>query len=382
MKILRVIASVDLRSGGPLEGLRLSAGKMAEWGHQTEVVSLDPPGSEAALGDLKLTAVGRWPKPYGYAPKLKNWLAEHASRFDVAVVHGLWNHASVGGGLALQRARLPYVVFAHGMMDPWFKQAHPLKHQLKQAFWTLWQGRVLAGAKAILFTSEQEMQSARGVFRGHSYRERLVDYGASEPGNGAPDTLAFRAILPGLGNRPYLLFLGRIHPKKGCDILVEAFLDLAHQFPEVDLVMAGPDEAGMKPSLVWLAERAGLAHRIHWPGMLAGSQKWGALRGAEAFVLPSHQENFGIAVAEALGAGVPVLISDKVDIWRSIQNAGAGLVAPDDRAGVVSILEEFMKMPQKAQLQMGQAGRSLFEARFSADAAARSLLAQLEAAIR
>jgi glycosyltransferase involved in cell wall biosynthesis len=145
-----------------------------------------------------------------------------------------------------------------------------------------------------------------------------------------------------LRDKRLLLFLSRLHPKKGCDNLIAAFAEVARRDPELRLVMAGPDQVGWQRDLVARARELGVGERIAWTGMLTGDAKWGAYRAAEAFVLPSHQENFGIVVAEALACGVPVLISDKVNIWREIAAAQAGLVRDDTTAGTTALLRAWI----------------------------------------
>jgi glycosyltransferase involved in cell wall biosynthesis len=379
MRILRVIAHVDPRAGGPVEGLRMSAQALSELGHETEVASLDDPQAPY-LGDLPFAVHGCGPGwgRYGYTPALARWIAANGQRFDAAVVHGLWNHASVGGWQGLRRAQLPYVIFIHGMMDPWFAHENPAKHWAKQAFWFIWQGKVLRDAQAVLFTSEEEQRLARGVFFGYDYAERVTAYGTVGPSDDAEgERAAFRAFLPRVSGRRFLLFLGRIHRKKGCDLLLHAFASLAAQHPELDLVMAGPDDTGIQPGLVAIAQAAGISSRIHWTGMLAGAVKWGAFRSAEAFVLPSHQENFGIAVAEAMACETPVLITDKVNIWREVQASGGGLVRPDTLAGVTDLLSAWLALPEHSRWAMRDAARAGFERYFQADAAARDLVAVL-----
>src|SRR6185369_13539161 len=130
---------------------------------------------------------------------------------------------------------------------------------------------------------------------------------------------AFFAAFPALKGRQFLLFLGRVHPKKGCDLLIRAFAKSLDKIaPDMDLVMAGPDQVNWVPELKALTKRLGVDNRVHWPGMLTGALKWGAFHSADALVLPSHQENFGIAVAEAMACCTPALISDKVNIWREV----------------------------------------------------------------
>jgi glycosyltransferase involved in cell wall biosynthesis len=123
-----------------------------------------------------------------------------------------------------------------------------------------------------------------------------------------------------------------------------------------------------------LAHRLGVSDRVTWPGMLRGDMKWGAFYAAEAFILPSHQENFGIAVAEALGCGRPVLISDKVNIWREVQSHGAGIVASDTEEGTLKLLREWLSLTSDQRSTMGRNARALFEERFTVDAMAAGLL--------
>ena len=122
------------------------------------------------------------------------------------------------------------------------------------------------------------------------------------------------------------------------------------------------------------AQARGIAERISWPGMLQGDMKWGAFYSAQAFALPSHQENFGIAVAEAMGCGLPVLISDKVNIWREIQSDGAGIVNTDTVEGTVHTLQQWLSLNAQEQKAMGGRARASFEKRFTVDAMANSLL--------
>lgn len=385
MRILRVTPSLNPQGGGPVEGLLRSTEVIDRLGHETEVVCVDPPDAPWLTNlPFRAHALGPATRPYGFARKLAPFLRARRAEYDVAVVHSLWNYSSVAAWLALRGGPTPYVVFVHGMMDPWFKHAFPAKHAAKQLYWLLLQGRVLAESHAVLFTTEEERRLARDTFAGfRGYPEETVAYGAAGPGEAAEAQLsALRDALPALRGRRFLLYLGRIHPKKGCDLLVSAFAEVAAAHPDLDLVMAGPDQTGWRKELEALATRRGIAARIHWPGMLSGDVKWGAFRAAEAFVLPSHQENFGIAVAEALACATPVLISNKVNIWREVEAAGAGLVSEDDAAGTALLLRRFLSLHADQKAAMGTAARRCFEERFDVRAAAASLLDVLHRAAR
>lgn len=381
IRVLNVIASVDPAYGGPVQGLRNSASIYQNQGIETEVVSLDMPDSpHLAAFPFKVHAIGHWFKRYPYTPKLAKWIIENAHRYDAAIVHGLWNHASASGGRALSRAGLPYVVFAHGMMDPWFRTAYPTKHLAKQIYWWLWQGRVLSKAKAVLFTAEDEQKLAKGEFLGHAYKGQVIAYGASsadidETANGPS---AFRAAVPSLGLSPYLLFISRIHPKKGVDILIEAFSAISADQPDLHLVVAGPDQSGLVAGLSERAIELGIASRVHFPGMLTGAAKWGAFIGAEAFVLPSHQENFGIVVAEALGVGCPTIITDKINIWREIEREGAGIISSDTVEGFTAALKKWACLDQGSRQKLVTGSKLCYQDNFLPETAANALAAKLK----
>lgn len=384
MRILQIIRSLDPAQGGPVTAVLGSAAALLALGHEPEVVALDHPAAPyLPEGAVRVHAIGAGWGRYGFNSGLRRWIAAHARRFDAAVLHGVWDYASYGGRLGLKRAGLPYVIYPHGMLDPWFRRGRPIKTAIKQAYWLLGGGAVLADAQRVLFTCEEERRLARGSFAGPAYREQVVAYGAPQPpaAGGAPAG-AFRRAVPELGQRPYLLFLGRLHPKKGADLLLQAFAALAEEHGGIDLVMAGPDPMGLQAAFAGYLAQRGLAARVHWVGILEGERKWGALAGAEAFVLPSHQENFGIAVAEAMACGRPVLISDKVNIWREIVAGGGGMVGEDTRTGTADLLGRFLALPLEARAVMGSAARRTYERRFTLEAASLALLEVLQDAVR
>lgn len=375
MKILRVVASVDPSHGGVTEAVRSTTKALQDLGHSVDVVSLDDP-TDAFLTDFpaRTYAVGRWMRRYGYTPKLSQWISENGRHYDVGVVEGLWNHASIGGAQGMSSASLPYIVFPHGMMDPWFKSQYPLKHLAKQLFWWTFQGRVLGKAAAVAFTCEEEKRLARGVFLGPGYKEEVISLGIGDaPEISAAARRSLIERLPALAGKPYLLFMSRLHPKKGCDLLIRAFSELAQRDPDIQLVMAGPDQVGWMPSLQELARSQGIEPRVHWPGMLEADAKWAAIYGCDAFVLPSHQENFGIVVAEAMACGKAVLTTDKVNIWREIQATGGGLIEANTIKGISRLLERWSAMSSEERSEMAISARKGFTANFHIDSAVRNL---------
>jgi glycosyltransferase involved in cell wall biosynthesis len=359
-----------------MEGVRQRGLRLQEMGHQVEVVTLDDPASPAvATFPLKVYPLGPTRNGYGYTKRLMPWLLAHGTDYDAVVVNGLWQYHSFAAWRALTRLRKPYYVFTHGMMDPWFKQTYPLKHIKKWLYWPWAEYRVLRDAAGVLFTSEDERLLARKSFWLYSAKEQVVAYGTANPPADRERLIeVFFASQPLLRGRKLLLFLSRIHEKKGCDLLVDAFAAVAGQDPTLHLVIAGPDQTGLVPRLQARAQALGVAERITWPGMLQGDLKWGAFYASEAFVLPSHQENFGIAVAEALGCGLPVLISDKVNIWREIEADGAGIVNTDTAEGTIKTVRSWLALDEATRKRMAQQARRSFERRYTVNAMADSLI--------
>ncbi|MGV2103221.1 glycosyltransferase [Rhizobium sp. 21-4511-3d] len=372
-RVLRVIGSADPKTGGPIEALKASSTALLELGWETEVVCLDDPDS-AFLSSFPfpITALGSWPLPYKYTPRLSRWMVNNAGRFSAVIIEGLWHHATIGGAIGARRARLPYYVFSHGMMDPFFKRQKPVKHWVKQLYWSALQGPLVASAKAMLFTCEQERQLAHGAFFGQRYREKVVRFGISDVPPTEPSQLGY--------DRPYLLFLGRIDPKKGCDLLVEAFCSIAGEFGGLDLVIAGPDHAGIQPELQRRVRELGLERRVHWPGMIAGTEKWTTLRNAEAFILPSHQENFGLVVAEAMASGTAALVTKRVNIWQEVVASGGGIAEEDTVAGVRQLLLQWLSMTVEDKMHMRRSARQGYLNYFGIEAAAQDLSELLEQA--
>ncbi len=381
MKILHVLATIDPRSGGPAQGVRQYGSCAEQFGQRIEVLTLDAPG-EPHIKDFPLPvhAIGPSKTSYRYNPMLTRWLRAHARDYDAIVINGLWQYQGFGSWRALKDMRVPYFVFCHGMLDPWFKKTYPLKHLKKWLYWPWGDYRVLRDAQAVFFTCEEERLLARESFWLYKAREKVVAYGAaSPPPAGAGTQEAFFAAYPELRGKRLVLFLGRIQEKKGCDLLIEAFARAAAADPAMHLVMAGPDESGWVAQLQAQAQRLGVADRISWPGTLLGDVKWGAFFASDVFALTSHQENFGIAVAEALACGLPVLISDKVNIWREIDKDGAGLVEPDTIEGAARLLQRWMALDAPARDRMREQASQTYNTRYTAQAMARSLLDQMHA---
>ena len=376
MKILHIIPSVNPEGGGPIEGITQLSPVMITHSCKIEILSLDAPDS-AAVKECPMTvhAMGPGLGLYGYSSKLKPWLNDHIKDFDIFIVNGIWQYHSFAAHSVFKKHNQAYYLFTHGMLDPWFKRAYPLKHLKKCLYWLWGEYPVIRDAKKVLFTCEDEKILARQSFWPYRCNEHVVKYGtAGQKGNAEEQRNKFLDSFPHLKGKRFLLFLSRIHPKKGVDLLIEAFAKTSAGDPDLQLVIAGPDKVGLKAELQRLADKYGIGDKITWPGMLKGDMKWGAYLNAEAFILPSHQENFGIVVAEALSCSLPVLISDKVNIWREIVEDNAGLVANDTVDGCVDLLNRWHEMDGNGKNEMRTNASRCFTERFEISQAAKSIL--------
>lgn len=384
MKLLHVIASMNPTSGGPCQGIRSSNAEMHLYGVQREIVSLDNPDNTfLGMDDFPIYALGPVRTPWQYSAKLLPWLIEHICNYDVVIINGLWLYSSYAAWKAIRIVRkqiakkndgrkLPRVfVMPHGMLDPYFQRAADRRFKAIRnlVYWELIEKHVVNDADGLLFTCEMEMVLARETFKGYHPKKQInVGYGIKAP----PDyndgmRKAFTEKCPDLEGQPYLLFLSRIHEKKGVDLLIEAYAKMiAAGYDLPKLVIAGPGLVTNFGKKVHQAAYSNpkLQDKVYFPGMLYGDAKWGALHGCEAFILPSHQENFGIAVVEALASAKPVLISNQINIYMEIEAGGGGIVADDTMEGTMQMLKRWVALSLPEREQAGHNALRVFNENF------------------
>jgi len=376
LKILQLARTLDPSTGGVVRAVLLLSGALAQANHEVEIVSLDLPDSPwLAATKFKGHALGATRSGYGYSASLMRWLRTEGGRFDRVIVNGIWQYHSLAAWRRYAASPIPYYVFPHGMLDPWFRRTYPLKHLKKWLYWPWADYRVLRDARAVIFTSEQERMEARKSFWLYGCRERISPLGVETPDPGhAGSRELFLEKYPALRNTRILLFLGRLHLKKGCDLLLDALARQRNSSEPLSLVLAGPDQEGWAERLRGQSARLDLPFPIVLTGMLEGAMKAGAFEAADAFILPSHQENFGLSVVEALAAGLPVLISNCVNIWREIDADGAGYVDTDDLAGTTRLIERWVQTSPALRDTMRNNAGKCFARRFEIHRAANSLL--------
>lgn len=367
-------------TGGPCQGIRNMIPELESKGYNNNVLCLDDPRADFVGHDsFKLIPLGPQKTAWQYSERLYPWLLEHLLKFDTVVVHGLWTYHGYAVNKAFKHlkkkhSQLPKLyVMPHGMLDPYFQKAETRKLKAVRNFiyWKVVEQHLVNNSNGILFTSETEMILARQSFKPyHPESEINVGYGIPKPPPFFQNMKnVFLQKCPALTAKSYILFISRIHEKKGVDILLSAYKKVKKENAALPaLIIAGPgldSDYGKK-----MIDASLTATDVHFINMLAGDAKWGAFYGCEAFILPSHQENFGIAVAEALACGKPVLITDKVNIWREITDCNAGFASNDDEAGIISLLKNWLQLSCNEKKEMSQNATECYHQHFAVEQAA------------
>jgi glycosyltransferase involved in cell wall biosynthesis len=351
MKVLRVIPSMDPKKGGPSEGIRQIQKEIYNQRIDVEcdIVTLDPVESDFEVNKhLNVISLGNGKTSYSFSTKLKKWLQQNIVKYDLVIIHGIWQYHSHIASLECRKKKVPYYVYTHGMLDPWFRKKYPLKHLKKLGYWLLVEKNVINNSQAVIFTCEEERILARQSFPFYHPEEHVTTYGTAGCKFEQSHTRQlFYDRYPALKGKKIILFMGRIHEKKGCDILLESFSNILSEQDDFHLFFAGPDDSHYARKMKDECNRLNLSKYVTWGGMLQGEIKWGAYNASYLFCLPSHQENFGIVVAEALSCSLPVIISNKVNIWREIETEKAGLVSNDTVESFSKKLSEFVTLKEQ-----------------------------------
>ena len=383
MKVLRVITSMNPKNGGPCQGIRNSIPFIKNLGVESEVVCLDNQNIEYNTNDdFVIHKIGRGKSSYQYQPLLLKWLKENLKNYEVVIVHGLWQYHNIAvynaiKSLKKQSIKVPKVmIMPHGMLDPYFQKAPERKWKAlrNEIIWRYIEKKCINNADALFFTCEEEMRLAANTFKGYHPKKTInIGYGIQNPPTCSIELKqAFEQKCPAIQGKKYWLFLSRIHEKKGVNLLIQAYNKLVEDISSLpDLVIAGPTDSDYAQELIAMAAPNS---KIHFPGMLQGEEKWGAFYGCEVYLLPSHQENFGIAVAEAMACYKPVLITNKVNIYREIEEGGGGIISEDTLAGTIENLKKWINLSKEAQEKMGQNAFLVYQKHFNVKNATNRLL--------
>jgi glycosyltransferase involved in cell wall biosynthesis len=331
-------------AGGPPVVLDRLCRRLVERGHRIRVITTD----SLAEGQ------NGWEKPFtdggyqfevhktngggsfAYAKTLGPALDAAVAGSDLVHLHTVWTYPTLKAAWTCRKQGVPYLVMPHGMLDP---NSVRRKRFKKWCYAKLIEGPNLRRAAGLVYTHPEEERLARETIRGLP-QGWIVPLAADEPPSDERAKLAeeFLARHPELIGNRIVLFLGRLHPKKGLDLLIPAFGDLARKMNGVKLVLVGPGDALYLNRLTSIVEKCGISDRVLFLGPLAGREKWAALAAATLFALTSYQENFAITAVEAMSVGTPVLLSPYVNIWSEVKKANAGVISILDRGEITDSL--------------------------------------------
>ncbi|HZS48530.1 MAG TPA: glycosyltransferase [Blastocatellia bacterium] len=350
MKILHVIPAVAARYGGPSHAVFEMCKALNQQGTEILIATTDADG-ESTLpvklatkteynGQNAIFFHRQWSEAYKYSRPLANWLDANIKGFDAAHIHAVFSHSCLAAAKAARENGIPYIIRPLGTLDPWSLQQKRIR---KQIMWRAGVGKMLRKASAIHYTATDEKDLAEGAL---GLNKGVViplgidsDYFQSTNNDGI-----FLRSHEELEQSPYILALCRIHPKKGLELLIDAFRKLHSdsKFNSWRLVIAGNGEESYVRSIKELASNNGGSGSVIFSGWLSGAEKKSAIQNAALLALPSHQENFGICVAEAMACGVPVLVSPHVNLAKDIRESDSGWIAPLEETEFTSILREAM----------------------------------------
>ena len=386
VRVLHVIGWLAPRYGGSSFVAIQSATVLADRGHQVEAITTNVDGDrvlEVETGRAVDWSGVRVSFHHLSVPRrfLTSWsmladLNRRVARFDVVHIHTLYRFHTIAAATVARRHRVPYVVQPHGTLDPWHRAR---RRRLKDIYHFLVEDRIIRRAAAIVCTSAVEERSIRDL--GYTVPTWVIPVAVDSemlrtPTRGAHLLERF-AVDP---SARVVSFMGRISAKKGVELLIESFARTAKEFPTAHLVIAGPDDEGIAARLTPVVAAAQLVDRVSFPGSVAGEEKRALLQRSAVFVLPSADESFGIAVAEAMAVGCPVVVSPHVALADMIKSAGAGIVANRNAAAISDAVGKVLG-DSSAAFAMGTAGRRLVDNEFTEERVAISLESMYQAAI-
>lgn len=352
LKILQIVPSISLVYGGPSQMVLGLSSALATQGMEVTVLTTDSNGdSGQAPLDVPLNTPVEQDgyqiryfhcspfRRYKFSIELLRWLSVNSSKFDIAHIHALFSPISTAAAIVARYKKLPYILRPLGTLDPADLRK---KKQLKKIYAALLERHNLAGAAAIHFTSVQEAKISERF--GTQTEDLIIPLGARPP-LASKDHRGVRAEFLIPDDRLLILFMSRIDPKKGLNLLIPALEKLLKEHNNFHFVLAGtnPQDPNYERQIQQQLEDSTLASRTTITGFVTGEIKAALLQEADLFVLPSYYENFGIAVAEAMVAGMPVVISDQVHIWQDVKDAEAGWVCACELDALATTLSEALR---------------------------------------
>ncbi len=368
MRVLHVIPSLDPTDGGPSVVFPRMLAALAAAGVDVEGVTTAFEADGVVTGDPPVRRFRRLWRPGKPSWSMARWLSRHVDRFDVVHVHALFSFASDLAAWLAHRHRVPYVIRPLGVLNRYGMRAR--RPWLKRLSLRLIEGPLLRDAAAVHFTSQAEADEAAAL--GIPMRGVVIPLGVEIQAPG--DRQVLLARFPALRDCRVLLYLSRLDPKKNLESLIDAFAALVAEARDLRLLVCGAGDARYVSALHAHAEARGVAEHVTWAGEVRGDEKSSAFALADLFVLPSHSENFGIAVVEAMAAGVPVVVSECIPLADRIVDAGAGWRCGTDASSLANTLRLALG-PEVDLRTAGERARALVRAEYSVDEMGQRLTA-------
>ena len=380
MKVLHVIASMSVEWGGPPVTVCGLTAALERQDVRCEIATTSEPGrrphgvnvASVPTRTFDVTSLSRvWA---GYSPTLTAFLETTTDSFDLVHAHEIWPYTTLAAFRAARTHARPFVLTPHGELNERHLRYKRLK---KWCYRKLVLDRVLRQTNALHAVARNELAHASQL--GHLTPVFHIPNGVTPPQpNDSMRSAAFFHEHPTLRNRRLILFMGRLHPMKGVEILSRSFLTIASSFPDAVLIVAGPDE-GERHKMDSIFDSAGLTHRVLFPGLITGDKKQNILDAADVFVLPSYFEGFPNSVLEALANGIPVVISEQCN-FPEVAAAGAGLISPLNPAQLSSAIGRILSSDDRRRT-MGAAARKLVSEHYTWDNLAQAMVDQYTTAI-
>jgi len=376
IKILRLISTIDPVYGGPSHATIDSSIALSNQGFKIDILTSDVRNSKFTKSK-NINIINKGPRfgIYDLNFKLFTWLLKHRNEYDLFIIHGIWQFNTLIARILLKKK---YFIFTHGQLDPFFK-LNLIKKIKKQIYWYLIEKKNLLLSRSIILTSEGEKKLLNNTFvNTNGIRKTVIRYGINQPRFNKTKVLRyFYKKFPNLKNKRFLLFLGRFHEKKGCDILIKAIKKLSDQNINIKVLLAGPNSR-YKKKLMNLSDNYGLKNNIIWSDMIQNNLKWGAISASIGMVLPSHGENFGVALVESLSCSRPVLTTNKVNIYLEISKFKSGYISKDEINDYLKILKKFNKLTKNQLLKLGKNAKKCFKSNFDLSEKKNSLATYLK----
>ena len=362
IKILSIIDSLELEKGGPSHSLIDLAIANQKNGIQHDILFLGKRIKNKQKNKINIISLENSILKYGFSLKLIFWLLKNRKNYDLFIVHGLWQFITLASRFLL---RGKYLVFTHGMLDPYFG-TEKFKTLKKKIYWFLFEKKNLLKAKFVLSNSKKEFHQFKNTFvNTNGIKFKIVNYGLF------PKSLdlkiskeKFLKKFPFVKNKKTILYMNRIDPKKGCDLLIKSFAKIKNKRNYL-LLIAGDTNSKYGKEMIKLKNELKQENHIYFLNFLKDQIKWGAYEYSNFSILPSHGDNFGVSIVESLYIKTPVICSNKVGISNYIKKYKAGMVIKNNEQSIISTLKKSFHLNEKKNKKLKENSFKCFNDNFN-----------------